>query len=171
MADRPIYGSDMELVIRSPEWDSESDRRAVVDLLDAYAVDLMGGGKPLTDSVKADLCPALAARPSIAVRLAFADGGPAGLCIANEGFSTFACRPLLNIHDIVVAPAFRGRGIARALLSEMRSVAAGRGCCKLTLEVLENNAVARRLYASCGFVSYELDPAAGKALFLECKLP
>lgn len=160
----------MTCSIRPPDWTSGSDRRAVVELLDAYANDIMGGATPLTEFVKSNLCDELAARPSIAVRLGFVDGSPAGLCVANEGFSTFACRPLLNIHDIVVAPAFRGRGVARALIGAMREVAVGRGCCKLTLEVLENNAVARGLYASCGFVSYELDPKAGKALFLECKL-
>jgi ribosomal protein S18 acetylase RimI-like enzyme len=170
MRDPLIYGSDMTTTIRPPDWTLERDRRAVVELLDAYANDLMGGGTPLTDFVKSNLCGELAARPSIAVRLAFVDDTPAGLCVANEGFSTFACRPLLNIHDIVVAPAFRGRGVGRALLGSMREVAVARGCCKLTLEVLENNAVARKLYASCGFVSYELDPRAGKALFLECKL-
>jgi ribosomal protein S18 acetylase RimI-like enzyme len=160
----------MTLSIRPPDWTDPSDRRAVVELLDTYANDLMGGGTPLSDSVKSKLCDELAARPSIAVRLAFLDDRPAGLCIANEGFSTFACKPLLNIHDIVTAPTFRGRGVARALIGAMREVARTRGCCKLTLEVLENNTVARGLYASCGFVSYELDPAAGKALFLECKL-
>jgi ribosomal protein S18 acetylase RimI-like enzyme len=156
--------------IRPPDWTREDDRRAVVGLLDAYANDPMGGGKPLTEFVKTNLCDELADRPSLAVRLAFVGSAPAGLCVANEGFSTFACKPLLNIHDIVTAPAFRGRGVARALIGAMRDVALARGCCKLTLEVLENNAVARRLYASCGFVSYELDPAAGKALFLEHKL-
>lgn len=160
----------MTCSIRPPDWTSEGDRRAVVELLDTYARDPMGGGKGLTDFVKSNLCAELAARASIAVRLALVEGSPAGLCVANEGFSTFACKPLLNIHDIVVAPAYRGRGVARALLGAMREVAQARGCCKLTLEVLENNAVARGLYASCGFVSYELDPNAGKALFLECKL-
>lgn len=160
----------MRIEIRPPDWNLESDRRALVDLLDSYANDLMGGGKPLSEFVRQNLCGELARRATIAVLLAYADGEPAGLCIANEGFSTFACKPLLNIHDLVTAPRFRGQGVARALLAEARTIAIARRCCKLTLEVLENNAVARRLYASCGFVSYELDPAAGKALFLEKKL-
>ncbi len=160
----------MDIVIRAPDWKLESDCSAVVELLDAYAKDLMGGGKALSGYVRTNLCVSLSTRPTISALVAWLDGVPAGLCIANEGFSTFACKPLLNIHDIVTAPPFRGRGIARAQLQAMRGIALERDCCKLTLEVLENNTVARKLYASCGFVSYELDPAAGKALFLECKL-
>ena len=43
-------------------------------------------------------------------------------------------------------------------------------CCKLTLEVLENNDIGKNLYQSIGFVNYELDPAMGKAIFLEKKI-
>jgi ribosomal protein S18 acetylase RimI-like enzyme len=46
-------------------------------------------------------------------------------------------------------------------------VARERGCCKLTLEALEGNTGAIALYRSVGFVAYELDPAMGRAGFLE----
>mgnify|MGYP001593462890 CR=1 FL=1 len=160
----------MDIEIRHPDWNSSTDRLAVVALLDSYARGETGGGKPLTEFVKAHLCVALSERPTISVLLAFGDGEPAGLCVANEGFSTFACKPLLNIHDLVTAPVHRGKGIGRALISAAESVARERGCCKLTLEVLEGNTIARDLYRKTGFVSYELDPAVGKALFLEKKL-
>ena len=42
-----------------------------------------------------------------------------------------------------------------------------RGCCKLTLEVLQGNAAARRLYARYGFDGYAFDPAFGHAVFLQ----
>lgn len=160
----------MHIEIRHPDWNSPLDRSTVLDLLDAYANDLMGGGHPLSDHVRSNLCKELAQRPSIVVLLAFQDSEPAGLCIANEGFSTFACKPLLNIHDLVVTTRFRGRGIARALMEQAHAIALRRDCCKLTLEVLENNAIARSFYNAIGFSSYELDPAAGKALFLEKKI-
>jgi ribosomal protein S18 acetylase RimI-like enzyme len=164
------YGLAMDIDIRSPDWTSLDDRNAVVELLDAYSRGPTGGSKPLTEFVRANLCRELAARPSVAVLLAFRDGEAAGLCIANEGFSTFACKPLLNIHDLVTAPTHRGNGVARALLAGAEKVARERGCCKLTLEVLEGNAIARDMYHKTGFVSYELDPATGRALFLEKKL-
>ena len=51
--------------------------------------------------------------------LAFVGGGvhPAGLLNCMEGFSTFAARPLLNIHDCCVATAFRRQGISSQMLA------------------------------------------------------
>mgnify|MGYP000614993650 CR=1 FL=1 len=95
---------------------------------------------------------------------------PVGLINCVEGFSTFAGRPLLNVHDIVVHEDFRRQGIARALLAHVEAMARQRGCCKLTLEVLEGNHGARRAYLDFGFEGYQLDPAMGQALFFEKKL-
>ena len=96
---------------------------------------------------------------------------PVGLVICIEGFSSFASKPLLNIHDIVVAKEYRGRGISRKLLAKAEEIATGLGCCKLTLEVLEGNKVAQAVYKSYGFEGYELDPKTGKAMFWQKKLP
>ena len=102
--------------------------------------------------------------------LAFVDGEPAGLAICFEGFSTFQCRPLLNIHDLIVSTNHRGKGLSKLLLKKTEEIARRLGCCKLTLEVLEENSIARNAYRSFGFHGYELDPAMGNALFLEMKL-
>lgn len=143
------------------------DSAHVVELLDAYARDLMGGGEPLTDSVKQRLPGDLAAFPTSLVLLARIDGVAAGVAVSFLGYSTFAAAPLVNLHDFVVAPAFRGRGVARALLERLAAEARSRGCCKITLEVLENNHRARAIYAEAGFAAYVLDPAAGSAMFLQ----
>ncbi|UFN47833.1 GNAT family N-acetyltransferase [Roseomonas sp. OT10] len=139
--------------------------RAVVALMDVYARDPAGGGRPLPPEVLAGLPEALACRPQAMGILAFAGEEPAGLVNLFEGFSTFAGRPLLNIHDVIVAPAFRGRGLAGRMLAEAERLARERGCCKLTLEVLEGNAAARAAYARLGFAGYSLDPGMGQALF------
>ncbi|MBO0349199.1 GNAT family N-acetyltransferase [Phormidium pseudopriestleyi FRX01] len=143
---------------------------AMVQLMDAYALDPMGGGKGLSDSVKANLPSELAKRKSAHVILAFVEGEPAGLVICLEGFSTFACQPLLNIHDVIVALPYRGRGLSKLLLQKAEAIALNLGCCKLTLEVLENNHVAQSVYRAFGFTGYELNPLMGKALFWEKKL-
>ncbi|MGD8842500.1 MAG: GNAT family N-acetyltransferase, partial [Gammaproteobacteria bacterium] len=117
--------------------------RALVRLLDGYARSPSGGGTGLTEQVKHDLVPALRDRHGVHVFLAFDDACDAGLLISMEGFSTFACKPLLNIHDLVVAPEYRGRGIAARLLTACEQLAIAQDCCKLTLEVLEGNATAR----------------------------
>lgn len=153
--------------IRLANLSDPADAADVVTLLDAYAQDLMGGSTPLSADVKARLPGDLAAFPTSLVLLARVDGIAAGLAVAFLGYSTFAAAPLLNLHDFVVAPSFRGRGIAAALLARLAETARERGCCKITLEVLENNHRARKLYAKAGFGAYELDPAAGTALFLQ----
>ncbi|AUN96507.1 GNAT family N-acetyltransferase [Pseudazoarcus pumilus] len=143
---------------------------AFVSLLDAYARDPMGGGKALPDEVRTTLPQRLAGRAGFVSFLAFVDDEAVGLINCFEGFSTFAAQPLLNVHDIAVLPAHRRRGIARALLAAAEEAARERGCCKLTLEVLSNNHAAMAAYAQQGFAPYELDPAAGRAVFLQKRL-
>ena len=41
---------------------------------------------------------------------------PASFEICIEGFSSFACMPLINIHDMAVLPKFRGRKYSHNLL-------------------------------------------------------
>ena len=156
--------------IRRVDYTAAADRAALITLLDAYAQDPMGGGTPLADDVKARLCDELAALPSAASFIAWIGDEAVGLVNTFEGYSTFKARPLLNVHDIAVLPAQRGRGVGQALLAACEAHARERGCCKLTLEVLANNAPAMRAYARAGFAPYTLDPAAGQAVFLQKKL-
>lgn len=146
---------------------------ALVSLLDAYARDPMGGGEPLSAFAREHLVAALAARPQAFSVLAFDliddEGGllPLGLVNCMEAFSTFACRPLVNVHDVVVLPAYRGQGVAEKMLAVAEDLARERGACKLTLEVLQGNSAALRLYQRIGFANYQLDPAMGQAQFLQ----
>ncbi|WP_296443048.1 GNAT family N-acetyltransferase [Rhodoferax sp. UBA5149] len=146
---------------------------ALVSLLDAYARDPMGGGEPLSAFAQAHLVPALAARPQAFSVLAFGavDGVagelPVGLVNCLEGFSTFACQPLVNVHDVAVVREYRGQGVAEQMLALAEEIARERGACKLTLEVLQGNAGAIRLYNRVGFANYQLDPAMGQAQFLQ----
>lgn len=143
---------------------------ALVALLDAYAKDAAGGGEALSDVAKAHLPAALRARPTLFSVLAFdvsAGCEPVGLINCVEGFSTFACQPLVNIHDVVVLASHRGQGIAQQMLALVEQLARQRGACKLTLEVLSGNAPAVNLYRHLGFDNYQLDPAMGQAQFMQ----
>ena len=140
---------------------------AIIRLLDEYASHPMGGGSGLSDFTKANLPAELAKRPTARVILAFVDGAAAGMIISFEGFSTFQCKPLLNLHDVIVSATFRGTGLSKLLLAKAEELARDLGCCKLTLEVLEGNTAARAAYQACGFYRYELDPEMGKAMFWE----
>ena len=127
-----------------------SHAEALLHLLNEYAKDEMGGKSELTDFAKDNLVRELGKRQGAKVVIAFVDGAPAGLAICFEGFSTFSCKPLLNIHDFVVAAKYRGRGLSKRLLAKAEDMARQMGCCKLTLEVLEGNSIAQAAYKRCG---------------------
>lgn len=159
----------MEQIVLA-ELDNPEHAAAAVFLLNEYAKDPMGGGEALSAFTQANLAEALRKRAGAHVILAFVDGQPAGLINAFEGFSTFACKPLLNIHDVVVLSAFRGRGLSKKLMDKAQELAVSLGCCKLTLEVLEGNSVAQAAYRACGFEGYALNAETGRAMFWQKKL-
>ncbi|MDP2263587.1 MAG: GNAT family N-acetyltransferase [Hydrogenophaga sp.] len=140
---------------------------ALVSLLDAYASDPAGGSEPLSDFAKAHLVPSLAARPQAYSVLAFDGDAPVGLVNCIEGFSTFACKPLVNVHDVAVLASHRGQGVAARMLALAETLAIERGAVKLTLEVLSGNTSACKLYERIGFVGYQLDPSMGTASFMQ----
>lgn len=84
--------------------------------------------------------------------VALVDGeiaGCAGLTnICNEG----------NIDNVVVAEAFRGKGVATRLLEELISGGEARGIEAFTLEVRVSNSVAIHVYEKLGFVSEGIRP-------------
>lgn len=140
---------------------------ALVQLLDAYAQDPAGGGEGLSAFAKMHLVQALAARPQAFSVLAFDGDQPLGLINCIEGFSTFACRPLVNVHDVAVLASHRGQRVGEQMLALVDEIARERGACKLTLEVLQGNASAVKLYERVGFAGYQLDPAMGRAQFFQ----
>ena len=142
----------------------------IVTMLRHYAVDPMGGGDDLSEHVQRNLVPGLRATPAASSLLAYIDNEPVGLANLMTTFSSFAAKPLINIHDIAVSKDHRGTGIGRKLFDEIHAIAEEIGACKVTLEVLEGNAPAQGLYASLGYGDYVLDPEMGKALFWQKRL-
>lgn len=142
----------------------------LISLLQEYANDPMGGSAPLADHVVANLTNELAKIDNAFSIIAYADNKPLGLANCFVEFSTFKCRPLINIHDLVVSKNSRRQGVANKLLTYIEEYAKQMDCCKLTLEVLEGNKIAKQVYKNFGFAGYELDPHMGKALFWEKSL-
>ena len=160
----------MTIEVVLADYRDSAQAAALVELLDGYARDPAGGGTPLSAQVRAELPAALAARPQAFSVLAYDNGQPVGLINCVEGFSTFACRPLVNVHDVVVTPSHRGQRLAQRMLEKVEQEARARGACKLTLEVLSGNVSARKAYEREGFADYQLDPAFGSAMFMQKKL-
>jgi ribosomal protein S18 acetylase RimI-like enzyme len=155
----------MNIEIKRADYTNTVHGGHIITLMEAYALDPMGGGTPLKDYVKQTLVTELAKHPFFMTLLCYVNGEPAGLINCVEGFSTFAAKPLLNIHDVIVLEAFRGQGLSQLMLQHVEVIAVQRGCCKMTLEVLEGNLSAQHAYVKHGFAAYELNPVMGKALF------
>ena len=131
-------------------------QHALVTMLDAFMLDQ--DGAPLSEEAKREMIPGLRAHPACYVFLAYRDGQPVGFAICFLGFSTFMARPLINIHDIFVDSSVRGAGIGAMLLERIEAKARELNCCRITLEVREDNAVARGLYRKVGFDRVSVGP-------------
>jgi GNAT superfamily N-acetyltransferase len=146
--------------------DNSDHQQAIVDLIHAYALDPMGNGRPLAPETRHALIPGLKQLPTTTVFLAYQQGCAIGIAVCFRGFSTFAARPLINIHDLAVLPEHRGRGVGRRLLEAVEQKARAMDCCKITLEVAENNHLARQIYGAAGFAQTVYAPDTGGALFM-----
>jgi ribosomal protein S18 acetylase RimI-like enzyme len=160
----------MNIVVKIADLHNTKEANDILALLSHYAMDIMGGGEDLPAEVKQRLIPEFQKRNNILVLLAYDRDVAVGLSVSIEGFSTFYAKPLLNLHDFVVTKEYRGKGIAKLMLEKLESISSERGYCKLTLEVLEGNKRAQKIYTDFGFANYTLDDEMGKAEFWHKKL-
>lgn len=151
------------LEFRLANLDDASDAEAIASIVNAYAMEPQGGGKSLPDDVLQRMAPGLKQVAGSFVMLAVLDGKPVGAAVCFRGFSTFAGRPLINVHDLSVLKEFRGKGIGTQLLAAVEEYAIAQGCGKVTLEVREANPLAERLYRRLGYG----DPSGFPTRFLD----
>ncbi len=92
-------------------------------------------------------------RDNIVVLAAESDGNVVGYTYAGvEGFDYMSLRgPAGVLYDIVVDPAFRGRGIGRMLLDATIAALKVRGEPRIVLSTAEKNETAHRFFARAGF--------------------
>ena len=141
----------MSIEIFEADLQDDGQANALVALIDSYARDPMGGGQPLAEDVRRRLAPALRAKDDCVVFLAREADRTIGAALCFVGFSSFDARSLLNVHDLVVEEGFRGRGVGHSLLDAVAEKGRALGCCRVTLEVREDNTRARGLYERVGF--------------------
>ena len=165
--------SSIEIV--EADLDRSDHCEAVLWLVDQYSRDPMGGRQPLATSAREALIPGLKKHPTTLIFLALEGSGdvdPAigtntlGIAVCFLGFSTFAAKPLINLHDLFVLHSARGTNLGQALLESVAEKARNIGACKVTLEVQSENLRARRVYAAAGFEQAVYNPEAGGVLFL-----
>ena len=139
-----------KLEIVSADLNNTTHADAVLTITDLYARDPMGIRKSLSEEVKKELIQKLKEFPGTRCFIAFIDDEAAGVANCFYSFSTFNAKKVINIHDLAVNPKFRNKGIGQALLGTVEKSAAEEDCCKITLEVREDNR-ARNLYERHGF--------------------
>lgn len=89
-------------------------------------------------------------RPAAEVLLARLGDSPVGFALFFPNYSTFLGKPGIYLEDLYVRPAFRGRGIGRALLSQIVGLARQRDCGRVEWAVLNWNEPAIGFYRSLG---------------------
>jgi len=89
-------------------------------------------------------------KPAAECLLAFTGGQPAGFAVYFTNCSTFLAQPGLYLEDLFVRPAFRRRGIGKALLLHLARLANARGCGRFEWSVLDWNEPAKEFYRSLG---------------------
>ena len=114
------------------------------------------------DRAEAFLRPRLEGGESV-IFLACERAAAAGFVQLYPSFwSVAACRSWI-LNDLYVAPAWRGRGVARALLERARAHAVSTGAGGMSLATQRDNLTAQRLYEALGwrrdeeFFHYELE--------------
>lgn len=82
--------------------------------------------------------------------IAQVDGEPAGFALFFPNYSTWRGRRGVYLEDIYVSPAYRRRGVARALFRRLAEIAVERGAGRLELSVLDWNRDAIEMYRAFG---------------------
>jgi ribosomal protein S18 acetylase RimI-like enzyme len=160
-----------KLTIEMADFAKPEEIDAFLGLVDAYSRDPMGAGRPLGGDAKMRLIPDLKARMlagDALVLIARRGEKPVGVAVCWSSYSTFQGRPVLNLHDLAVVPEERGTGVGHQLLDAVEDAARARRCCKITLEVREDNLRARAIYERAGYLDYS--PGDGervRTLFIE----
>ncbi len=132
-------------------FDNPEHVQALLNLYAHYMQDPMGNAPALTPEQQTKLIEALKTRPKTFVLFIRLNDEYAGLTTCFELFSTFKVQPYLYIHDVIIHSRFRGQKLGRKLLEQVTAEARKRNCCKITLEVREDNPAALRLYQHMGF--------------------
>lgn len=128
------------------------------DLVFAFIRDLAEYEKLLDDVVATpdDVARALfAPHPRVFCDLAEWDGAPAGFALWFYNYSTFRGRHGIYLEDLFVKPAFRGKGIGKALLAHLAKRAVAEGCARVEWWVLDWNEPSIKFYESLGAIPME----------------
>jgi GNAT superfamily N-acetyltransferase len=84
------------------------------------------------------------------VLLAYYDNEPVGMALFFHNYSTFEGKPGIYLEDLYVKPAFRGKGLGKALFLKLIKIAGKRKCGRVEWAVLDWNQSAIDFYSKLG---------------------
>jgi GNAT superfamily N-acetyltransferase len=122
----PLFGAYREFYRRPPEPEAER----------AYLMSRLSRGEAV-----------------VFLALAQGEGAPrpAGFTLLYPAFASVSLAPAWVLNDLYVAPGFRRRGVARALLQHAADFARATTAVRLELRTQHTNREARALYESLGW--------------------
>lgn len=140
------------------------DTPNMIGLVQAY-LDFYGVTRPPADRILRFIV-MLREHPQIGIQfVAHApSGGAIGFATLFINYDTLILERVATLNDLYVSPAFRSRGVGRALVEHCRRYARERGMIRMEWVTGKDNATAQAFYdrlgaTRCGWVSYEM-PAA-----------
>lgn len=132
-----------------------SDADRIAPLFDAYR--RFYGKAPDLECARAFIRERLERSESV-IFLAEDDAGRAlGFVQLFPSFTSVEARRLWVLNDLYVAPEGRGQGVGRALMNAAREHAVRTGAKRLTLETMDDNPTAWKLYESLGYARSAAD--------------
>ena len=141
----------MELSIIQVDLQNPVHCTQVIKLLNDYMNDHMGNNRPMPKELGPQIIAGLKQHSGFLGFFVMSGDQFAGLANCNINFSTFQAKPLINIHDFIVAPECRSMGAGQFLLEGIINYASQNGYCRVNLEVREDNLTAKSLYHKMGF--------------------
>lgn len=162
--------SESAYIVKKVDYSVAEEVATLIDLLQMYATDPMGGGEAIQNEVIEKLPRVLKSKPFLHSFIVYDAKQALGFANCIESFSTFSASSILNIHDFAVSTQHRGKGIGLVLMEGIESFARKQAYKKLTLEVLSGNAPAIKAYQKAGFSPYQLNPELGDAQFWQKSL-
>ncbi len=134
----------MGITIRSATREDASQIFAMIQALAEYEkLTVRGTAEALADHLFGD-------RPFIHALIAEWEGQVAGFALYFYNYSTFLTKLGIYLEDLFVLPAYRRRGIATALLEELKRIAIAQNCGRLEWSVLAWNQSAIAFYERIG---------------------
>jgi GNAT superfamily N-acetyltransferase len=159
----------MIVKFKQADLSDEKNQPIILRLLERFSAE-SSHTQPLPPETHATLVENLRQHPTTVVYFVEEASVPIGIAVCFWGFSTFANKPLLNIHDLFIEREFRGFGIGKRFLRFIEDQAKENGCCKVTLEVYQNNERANIIYESLGYTGGRKETPENTLYYLSKKI-